>query len=172
MLDLTLIIARWPHDGWGCPHDECCTMHANYIGASGLNTMTCISHVPRPSPFYSCLPRSCAVDDVGPACFTSCRRFYYIRHPPDDVLDLICISARPVVVNVQRSACPGRALRPIRSRPSSSWTARRNQDLRLGHVTSRGLMPIGGWRSRDVPVFVGLLVSGFRELPVVVVEMY
>ena len=87
----------------------------------------------------------------------------------NDLLDLICISACPVVVNVQRSAP-----RPARSvpsgpvhrivRPPKSRT-RGNQDLRLGHVTTRGLMSIGGQRSRDVPVFVGLLISGFHALP-------
>jgi len=55
---------------------------------------------------------------------------------------------------------------PRTSAASTARARRRYQDLRRGHVTTPGLMPIGRRRSRDVPVFVGLLVSGFRALPV------
>jgi len=38
--------------------------------------------------------------------------------------------------------------------------------MSYAHVTVPGLMPIGRRRSRDVPVFAGLLVSGFHASPV------
>jgi len=86
MLDLTLIIVRRT-TGWS--NDERRTMHANYIHASGPNTMT---------PILEAFPYPCVPRRLSPSvtlssflaalrcrrcrpCFTSCRRFYYIRHP-------------------------------------------------------------------------------------------
>jgi len=89
MLDLTLIIVRRT-TGWS--NDERRTMHANYIHASGPNTMTPVLEA-FPSPgvppssisfHFTISPRSRGAAQRrrrSRPCFTSSRRFYYIRHP-------------------------------------------------------------------------------------------
>lgn len=160
MLRLTLIIVRVGQTTSAAPcMPTISTLRGRIrlrIAEASAYTLPCRLGVPIHLSFHSSLLAFLAA--VAAPCFGSCRRFYYIRHPA------------PRCIGLNLHKCPsGRLSLMCKDRPGPSGPARRlvrprYQDLRLGHVTTRRLMPIGRQRSRDVPVFVGLLVSGFHAL--------